>query len=174
MSEKNNINDDFVEIIDDDATVDETTESQQKEEERKEGMEAIRRFADDEGEGDDKLSFRKIMGGDILLSKFFLNQVIFIVFCVVLLLFYTGNRYSSLQDIIEIDNLSEQYQRKHSQTLTQSSKLLNKQRQSSVEKRLYAAGDTTMLYYFLDEAQEGGKAFLEKRKPDFKKYPKLP
>ena len=33
---------------------------------------------------------------------------------------------------------------------------------------------TTMLYYFLDEAQEGGKAFLEKRKPDFKKYPKLP
>ena len=145
MSDKNNINDDFVEIIDEDATVDETDESLQKEEERKEGMEAIRRFADDEGEGDEKLSFRKIMGGDILLSKFFLNQVIFIVFCVALLLFYTGNRYSSLQDIIEIDNLSEQYQRKHSQTLTQSSKLLNKQRQSSVEKRLYAAGDTTML-----------------------------
>jgi hypothetical protein len=145
MSDKNNINDDFVEIIDEDATVEETDESLQKEEERKEGMEAIRRFADDEGEGDEKLSFRKIMGGDILLSKFFLNQVIFIVFCVALLLFYTGNRYSSLQDIIEIDNLSEQYQRKHSQTLTQSSKLLNKQRQSSVEKRLYAAGDTTML-----------------------------
>ena len=36
------------------------------------------------------------------------------------------------------------------------------------------AGDCTMLYYFLDEAQEGGKAFLEKRKPDFKKYPKMP
>lgn len=36
------------------------------------------------------------------------------------------------------------------------------------------AGDATMLYYMLDEAQEGGKAFLEKRKPDFKKFPKLP
>lgn len=36
------------------------------------------------------------------------------------------------------------------------------------------AGDATMLYYFLDEAQEGGKAFLEKRKPNFDKYPKLP
>ena len=36
------------------------------------------------------------------------------------------------------------------------------------------AGDATMLYYFLDEAHEGGRAFLEKRKPDFKKYPKLP
>lgn len=32
------------------------------------------------------------------------------------------------------------------------------------------AGDATMLYYFTDEAQEGGKAFLEKRKPDFNKY----
>lgn len=36
------------------------------------------------------------------------------------------------------------------------------------------AGDATMLYYTLDEAQEGGKAFLEKRKPDFDKYPQLP
>ena len=29
------------------------------------------------------------------------------------------------------------------------------------------AGDATMLYYMTDEAQEGGKAFLEKRKPDW-------
>lgn len=36
------------------------------------------------------------------------------------------------------------------------------------------AGDATMLYYFLDEAQEGGKAFLEKRKPNFEQYPKIP
>ena len=36
------------------------------------------------------------------------------------------------------------------------------------------AGDATMLYYTLDEAHEGGQAFLEKRKPDFDKYPKFP
>ena len=36
------------------------------------------------------------------------------------------------------------------------------------------AGDATMLYYTLDEAQEGGKAFLEKRKPDFDKSPQFP
>ncbi len=29
------------------------------------------------------------------------------------------------------------------------------------------AGDATMLYYFSDEAQEGGRAFLEKREPDW-------
>ena len=36
------------------------------------------------------------------------------------------------------------------------------------------AGDATMLYYTMDEAQEGGKAFLEKRKPNFDDYPKFP
>ena len=36
------------------------------------------------------------------------------------------------------------------------------------------AGDATMLYYCLDEAQEGGRAFLEKRKPDFGQYPQFP
>ena len=32
----------------------------------------------------------------------------------------------------------------------------------------------SLLYYTLDEAQEGGRAFLEKRKPDFDKYPQFP
>ena len=36
------------------------------------------------------------------------------------------------------------------------------------------AGNATMLYYMTEEAQEGKKAFLEKRKPDFGKYPRLP
>lgn len=36
------------------------------------------------------------------------------------------------------------------------------------------AGNATLLYYLTDEAQEGKNAFLEKRKPDFKKYPKYP
>ncbi len=36
------------------------------------------------------------------------------------------------------------------------------------------AGDATMLYYLTDEAQEGKQAFLEKRKPNFKQYPKFP
>ena len=31
------------------------------------------------------------------------------------------------------------------------------------------AGDATLLYYFMDEAQEGGHAFLEKRKPNWGK-----
>jgi naphthoate synthase len=36
------------------------------------------------------------------------------------------------------------------------------------------AGDATMLYYMTEEGQEGKNAFLEKRKPDFSKFPRLP
>ncbi len=36
------------------------------------------------------------------------------------------------------------------------------------------AGNATMLYYMTDEAQEGKNAFLEKRKPDWDQFPKLP
>lgn len=36
------------------------------------------------------------------------------------------------------------------------------------------AGNATMLFYMTQEAQEGKQAFLEKRKPNFRQYPKLP
>ncbi len=36
------------------------------------------------------------------------------------------------------------------------------------------AGDATLMYYMMDEAQEGKNAFLEKRDPDFDKYPQFP
>ncbi|MEX1046061.1 MAG: 1,4-dihydroxy-2-naphthoyl-CoA synthase [Actinomycetota bacterium] len=36
------------------------------------------------------------------------------------------------------------------------------------------AGDATLLYYMSEEAQEGRDAYLEKRKPDFTRFPRLP
>jgi naphthoate synthase len=35
------------------------------------------------------------------------------------------------------------------------------------------AGDATLLYYLSEEAKEGRNAFLEKRKPNFKKFPRF-
>jgi naphthoate synthase len=36
------------------------------------------------------------------------------------------------------------------------------------------AGDATLLYYMTEEAQEGRDAFVEKRAPDFSRFPKRP
>jgi naphthoate synthase len=36
------------------------------------------------------------------------------------------------------------------------------------------AGDATLMFYLMDEAQEGRNAFLEKRAPDFQRFPKFP
>ena len=36
------------------------------------------------------------------------------------------------------------------------------------------AGDATLLYYMSEEAQEGKQAYLEKRRPEFGRFPKRP
>jgi naphthoate synthase len=36
------------------------------------------------------------------------------------------------------------------------------------------AGDATLLYYMSEEAQEGKRAYLEKRRPEFDRFPKRP
>ena len=36
------------------------------------------------------------------------------------------------------------------------------------------AGDATLLYYLSEEAQEGRDAYVQKRTPDFSRFPKRP
>ena len=36
------------------------------------------------------------------------------------------------------------------------------------------AGNATLLYYMSEEAKEGKNAYVEKRKPDFSKFPRVP
>lgn len=117
---------------------------QQKNDER-EAIEALKKFTE-EGDDDevDEISLRSILGGDILQSRFIRNQIFFIMFCVLLTLLYTGNRYSSQQDAITIDSLRTELQKVKYNVLTQSSELMNVSRQSNVELRLRQTKDSVL------------------------------
>lgn len=107
--------------------------------------EEVKRYVEDDEDDLGEISWRSIMGGDLFQSRFMMRQVVFIMFVAVLMLIYTGNRYDSQQDIIEIDSLKVQLQNERYNVLTQSSELLNMSRQSFIEKALKANGDSALL-----------------------------
>ena len=110
--------------------------------EDQEAVEAMRKFTDDDDDMD--FSVKSILGGDFLMSKFMMKQVVFVMFCVLLMIIYTGNRYDSQQDTILIDSLRSHLQDVKYNVLTQSSELMNLTRQSNVEKMLRVTGDSLL------------------------------
>ena len=110
--------------------------------EHREALEAITQYVDEDDMGE--LSFKSILGGDILGSKFFLKQILFVIFCVVLMLLYTANRYSSQQDAILIDELRTKLQDVKYNVMTQSSELMNFTRQSNIENLIRQTNDSTL------------------------------
>lgn len=112
--------------------------------EEKEAIEAIRKFTDEDEDDIGEISVKSILGGDFLMSKFMVKQIMFVMFCVLLMIIYTGNRYDSQQDIILIDSLRGRLQEVKYNVLTQSSELMNLTRQSNVEKALRATSDSLL------------------------------
>ncbi|MBR1521967.1 MAG: hypothetical protein IJ635_12145 [Bacteroidaceae bacterium] len=112
--------------------------------EDQEAVEAMRKFTDEDEDELGEISVKSILGGDFLMSKFMIKQVAFVMFCVVLMIIYTGNRYDSQQDAILIDSLRGRLQEVKYNVLTQSSELMNLTRQSNVEKRLSGTRDSLL------------------------------
>lgn len=133
--------------IEEELIVPENTEEHDEETtiEEQEISDAVERYVEDVDEDDlGEISFKTILGGDLLQSRFFRKQVMFIVFVAALMLLYTGNRYSSQQDIIVIDSLKVRLQQERYNVLTQSSELLNLSRQSNIEHQLRLFGDSAL------------------------------
>lgn len=115
--------------------------------EKAKAIEAIKKFTNDEDENSfGEISFKSIIGGDILQSRFILNQVVFIMFVVILTLIYTGNRYSSQQDMLLIDSLKVELQEQKYRVLTIESELLNMSRQSVTVEKLKENGDSLLIH----------------------------
>ena len=125
-------------------------------------IEAMRKYADEDDDDMGEFSFKSILGGDFLRSKFVIKQIVFMMFCVVLMIGYTANRYDSQQDVILIDILRTELQNVKYNVLTQSSELMNLIRQSNIEKRLRETSDSLLRNsitppYLIRVSEEGGK-----------------
>lgn len=135
--------------------------------EEREAMDAMRKFTNEDEDDIGEISVKSILGGDFLMSKFMMKQIAFVIFCVVLTIIYTGNRYDSQQDAILIDSLREHLQEMKYNVLTQSSELMNLTRQSNVEKALRFTSDSLLRNSitppYLLEAGEGRRTREEEK-----------
>ncbi len=81
-----------------------------------------------------RTSIRSILGGDILANDFFKRQTGLLVLIMVLTVLYIDNRYTSQQELIEIDRLKKELTDIKYDALTRSSELMEKSRQSRIEE----------------------------------------
>ena len=89
------------------------------------------------------ITFKSIMGGDILAHNFLRRQAALLVLIVFLTILYRDNRYSSQQELIEIDLLKKELIDIKYDAPTISSELTEKSRQSRIEE--YLATENTGL-----------------------------
>lgn len=80
------------------------------------------------------MSFKNILGGDILANDFFKRQTKLLILTMILTIFYISNRYSCQQEMIEIDRLKKDLTDIKYDALTRSSELMEKSRQSRIEE----------------------------------------
>lgn len=80
------------------------------------------------------MSFKNILGGDILANDFFKRQTKLLILIMILTIFYISNRYSCQQEMIEIDRLKKDLTDIKYDALTRSSELMEKSRQSRIEE----------------------------------------
>ena len=80
------------------------------------------------------MSIRSILGGDILANDFFKRQTSLLILIMILTILYIDNRYTSQQELIEIDRLKKELTDIKYDALTRSSELMEKSRQYRIEE----------------------------------------
>ncbi len=108
-------------------------------------LSSIKAFTESEGvEQRANVSLREILGGDILTTEWLRRQMGLIMLCMFFAIVYITNRYSSEQEMIEIEKLKTELTKIRYHALTRSSELTVKTRQSLVEKVLGATADSVL------------------------------
>lgn len=87
------------------------------------------------------ITLRSILGGDILAHDFIKRQANLLILIVIMTILYIDNRYTSQQELIEIDQLKKELIDIKYDALTISSELTEKSRQSRIEEYISAEGN---------------------------------
>ena len=90
------------------------------------------------------ITLRKILGGDILSADIIRKQIWLILIIVLFIVVYISNRYKCQQDLILIDNLTEQLKDAKYRALSSSSDLTQQTRESKVLEQLKTCQDSTL------------------------------
>ena len=80
------------------------------------------------------ITLRKILGGDILSADIIRKQIWLILIIVLFIVVYISNRYKCQQDLILIDNLTEQLKDAKYRALSSSSDILNRHARARCSK----------------------------------------
>lgn len=112
------------------------------EEELKEFRKATDKVSESDRSYTPSLTLRQIIGGGILDTKIFREQVGFIFFCTLIILVYVGLRYKCQKSLIDIAALEVELKDARYKALSSSSELTEKTRESQVLYMLKANNDT--------------------------------
>ncbi len=126
-------------------TEDDTTE----EEENPQPRPTLKEVIEDNAREDEKpfsstLALRTILGGDILNTQAIRRQVWLILLITVFSILYISNRYSCQKRLIRIDELTTTLKKSKYKTLSISSDLTERCRESHVVEMLQANNDSTI------------------------------
>lgn len=108
--------------------------------------EALRETArEDERPRSDKMSLRKIIGGDILNAQYIRSQVWLMLMIAAITVVYVASRYSCQQDMIEMDKLNDQLKAAKYRALSSTSALTEQSRESIILQKLKKNRDTLLM-----------------------------
>lgn len=84
--------------------------------------------------------WKSVLGGDILATDFFRRQTKLIGLVMLFTILYVDNRYSCQRQLIELAQLQQELADIRYNALTRSSELMQKSRQSNIERYINANG----------------------------------
>lgn len=107
-------------------------------------LRAFRNLTADEDHIEDsgnRITLRSVLGGDLLSGEWFQKQILYILLLVMMIIFYTSNRYACQQEILESKTLTDTLLDRRYKALTRAAQLKQTTRRSHIEQVLT---DTTI------------------------------